>query len=146
MSIDKAVDKFDKILSGVRDSMPIVELKDGSVCFENYIIKRNNKGMYDLIQIGKRQRRNIESFYQKTSALISAKNHRKNDIMGIARIKDIDQRYWSNHSDSLLYGTLYKRTDDLVKRDIFLWRHELCRERAIQYRDQISNTFIQSFN
>ncbi|NBU68488.1 MAG: hypothetical protein EBS49_02515 [Verrucomicrobia bacterium] len=145
MSIDKAVDKFDKLLNHITDIMPLAVLKDGSIGYANYIVKKNKFGKWDLIQYSKRHRSTIDTFYQKTCALISAKLHKNNNIMGMAKTKDLDLRYWNNYSDTIIFDKLYNQTDDKAKKDTYLWRYEVCKLRADNYKQQISQQFIQSF-
>jgi hypothetical protein len=144
MSIDRAVDKFEKLLKEVDKLMPAV-LKDGTIGYHNYVIKKNKIGLYELIQVGKNLKNNIGSFYLKSSALIAARQHRYNRIMELAQTKDMDQRYWSNHMDAVNFKDMYKRTKDEVKRDIFLWRYEQARDRAEYYKQEITQAFTYAF-
>ena len=124
--------------------MPAV-LKDGTIGYHNYVIKKNKIGLYELIQVGKNLKNNIGSFYLKSSALIAARQHRYNRIMELAQTKDMDQRYWSNHMDAVNFKDMYKRTKDEVKRDIFLWRYEQARDRAEYYKQEITQAFTYAF-
>ena len=144
MSIDRAVDRFESLLKDV-DKLMLTVLKDGSVGYHNYIVKINKVGMYDLMQIGKKFKNNIGSFYLKSSALMAARHHRYNRIMEFSSIKDLDQRYWSNHMDQINFKEMYKRTKDLTKKDIFLWRYEQARDRAEHYKQEITQAFTNSF-
>ena len=144
MSIDRAVDKFETLLKEVDKLMPAV-LKDGSVGYHNYIVKKNKIGLWDLIQIGKKFKNYIGSFYLKTSALMAARQHRYNRIMELSRTKDIDQRYWSNHMDAINFREMYKRTKDEVKRDVFLWRYEQAKDRSEHYKYEITQAFTYAF-
>jgi len=144
MSIDRAVDKFEKLLKEVDKLIPAV-LKDGTIGYHNYVIKKNKIGLYELIQVGKNLKNNIGSFYLKSSALIAARQHRYNRIMELAQTKDMDQRYWSNHMDAVNFKDMYKRTKDEVKRDIFLWRYEQARDRAEYYKQEITQAFTYAF-
>lgn len=144
MSIDRAVIKFEKLLRDVDKLMPAL-LKDGSVGYHNYIVKKNTVGLWDLIQIGKKFRNNIGSFYLKSSALMAARQHRYNRIMELSRTKDLDQRYWSNYMDSVNFKEMYKRTKDEVKRDVFLWRYEQARDRSEHYKYEITQAFSYAF-
>lgn len=145
MTIDKAVTKFNKLLNDVNKIMPAVILDDGSVAYNNYIIRKNKIGQWDLIQVGKRLRNNIASFYLKSSALMAAKQHRYNQIMAMHRIRDLDQRYWSSYVDSTHFKERYKHTKDEAKRDIFLWRYEQSRDRADYYKQEITQAFNYAF-
>jgi len=145
MSIDKAVKRFERLLSEVKNIMPTVVLSDGSVGYYNYVIRKNAKGQWDLLQRGKQYKNSIATFYLKTSALMAAKQHKHNRIMELSRTKDLDQRYWSNYTDSIYFKALYAHTKDEVKRDVFLWRYEQTRDRSQWYRNEITQVFNHSF-
>jgi hypothetical protein len=144
MSIDRAVYKFESLLKDVDKLIPAV-LKDGSIGYHNYIIKRNKFGSWDLIQVGKKFRNNIESFYLKSSALIAAKHHKNNRIMELSRTKDLDNQYWFSYIDSINLNESLKRTKDEIKKDVFLWRYEQARDRSEHYKQQITQAYNYSF-
>lgn len=145
MSIDKAVKRFERLLGEVKNIMPTVILSDGSVGYYNYIIRKNKTGQWDLIQHGKRYKNSIYTFYLKSSALIAAKQHKHNRIMELSRTKDLDQRYWSNYTDSVHFKERFSKATDEVKRDVFLWRYEQSRDRSQWYRNEITQAFNHSF-
>lgn len=145
MTIDRAVAKFDNLLEDVPKIMPLTMLKDGSICYDNYIIKKNSNNKWDLSQFNKRYKNFIGSFNIKSTALIAANHHKHNRVMALARTKDLDQRYWANYIDSINFRKLYKNTDETIKRDVFLWRWELSRDRADNLKDEITFTFNQAF-
>lgn len=144
MTIDKAVIKFEKLVNEVANIIPTV-LKDGSVCFHNYIIRKNKLGLWELAQIGNKYRTSIGQFYMKSSALIAAQHHKHNRIMELAKTKDLDQRYWSNFTDSEHFRIMYKRASDELKRDVFLWRWEQTRDRSELYKEQITASYNNAF-
>lgn len=144
MSIDRAVIKFETLLRDIDKIMPAI-LKDGSIGYHNYIVRKNQVGLWDLIQIGKKFKNNIGSFYLKSSALMAARQHRFNRIMELSRTKDLDQRYWSSYMDSINFKEMYKRTKDEFKRDIFLWRYEQAKDRSEHYKHEITQAFTYAF-
>jgi hypothetical protein len=144
MSIDQAVIKFETLLRDVDKIIPAV-LKDGSIGYHNYIVRKNESGLWDLIQIGKKIKNNIASFYLKSSALMAAQQHRCNRIMELSRTKDLDQRYWYSYTDSINFKERYKRTKDEFKRDVFLWRYEQAKVRSEYYKEEITGAFTYLF-
>ena len=145
MSIDKAVLKFDNLLEEVKSIMPTVILSDGSVGYHNYIIKKNKIGQWDLMQVGRKYKNYIGTYNLKTSALMAAKHHKNNRVMQTFRIKDLDHRYWASYTDSIHFKELISRTNDLAKKDIYLWRYEQTRDRATYYKGQITQAFNYAF-
>jgi hypothetical protein len=145
MTIKQVAKKLEKFLDEVNDLMPLAILKDGGVAYKNYIIKKDKDATWTLYRIQNQTKIFIEVFNLKSSALLAAEYHRTNRIDLLIEIKIIDEHYWSNYSDSLIFKELYKKTKDLVKRDLYLWRGELTSDRANYYRNKISNAFALSF-
>ena len=145
MTIKQAAKKLEKFLEDVNDIMPLTILPDGSMAYKNYVIKKNKDTSWSLSRIQNQSKVFIDNFNLKSSALLAANYHRTNRIDLLIEIKIIDEHYFANYSDSLIFKELYKKTKDLVKRDLYLWRGELTRDRADYYRDKISNAFATSF-
>jgi len=146
MTFDLAAEKFNTWLKDINLLLPAVELDEDTIVFHNYIIKKNKLDQWDLIQVGKKLRNIIASFNLKSSALMAAKAHKNNRIMHVHRIIDLDQRYWSNYIDTVLFRERYKQTKDLVKRDIFLWRYEQSLDRVYNYKQKITSAFHAAFS
>jgi hypothetical protein len=145
MTIKQVAKKLEKFLEDVNDIMPLTILPDGSVAYKNYVIKKNKDASWSLSRIQSQSKVFIEVFNLKSSALLAANYHRTNRIDLLIETKILDEQYWTNHNDHLNFKELYKKTKDLVKRDLYLWRGELTRDRADYYRDKISNAFATSF-
>jgi hypothetical protein len=145
MTIKQVAKKLEKFLEDVNDMMPLTILPDGSLAYKNFIIKKNKDASWTLSRIQNQSKIFIEVFNLKSSALLAANYHRTNRIDLLIEIKILDEYYWANYNDHLNFKELYKKTKDLVKRDLYLWRGELTRDRADYYRDKISNAFATSF-
>jgi hypothetical protein len=145
MTIKQVAKKLEKFLEDVNDMMPLTILPDGSMAYKNYIIKKNKDASWTLSRIQNQSKIFIEIFNLKSSALLAADYHRTNRIDLLIETKILDEHYWANYNDYLNFKELYKKTKDLVKRDLYLWRSELTRDRADYYRDKISNAFAASF-
>jgi len=145
MTIKQVAKKLEKFLEDVNDIMPLTILSDGSVAYKNYVIKKNKDSSWTLSRIQNQSKIFIEIFNLKSSALLAANYHRTNRIDLLIETKILDEHYWANYNDHLNFKELYKKTKDLVKRDLYLWRGELTRDRADYYRDKISNAFATSF-
>jgi hypothetical protein len=145
MTIKQVAKKLEKFLEDVNDMMPLTILPDGSVAYKNYIIKKNKDSSWTLSRIQNQSKIFIEVFNLKSSALLAANYHRTNRIDLLIETKILDEHYWANYNDHLTFKELYKKTKDLVKRDLYLWRGELTRDRADFYRNKISNAFATAF-
>jgi hypothetical protein len=145
MTIKQVAKKLEKFLEDVNDMMPLTILPDGSMAYKNYIIKKNKDASWSLSRIQNQSKILIEVFNLKSSALLAANYHRTNRIDLLIETKILDEHYWVNYNDHLTFKELYKKTKDLVKRDLYLWRGELTRDRADFYRNKISNAFATAF-
>jgi hypothetical protein len=145
MTIKQVANKLEKFLEDVNDMMPLAILPDGSMAYKNYIVKKNKDASWSLSRIQNQSKIFIDDFNLKSSALLAANYHRTNRIDLLIETKILDEHYWANYNDHLNFKELYKKTKDLVKRDLYLWRGELTRDRADYYRDKISSAFATSF-
>lgn len=140
MSIDKAARNFEKLVNNSKTEIPVV-LKEGSIGYGNYLVKRNKNDMWDLYIVGKSYRSKIDTFNLKTSALMVAKEHKANRVMEIVKLKDLDQRYWASHMDSVIFDKRYKQSKDKLQREIFLWRYEISKDKAELYKHKIIEAY-----
>lgn len=145
MSLNELHNKFDQISKEASKLMPLVILKDGSIGYDSYIIRKNSLNKWQVYYIKKSVKVVIDTFFQKTCAILSAYYHKHNKLKDLIENKNIDNSYWSNHFDSIWFNKLYKTTQDEVKRDIFLWRYELCQNRADIYKEKITYEFSKAF-
>ena len=124
-------------------SLPISIQPNGSVVYKRYIIKENALGNWALHYLNNKDL--IEQFYLKTCALMAAKAYEKNDIMQFKTIKQLDNRYWANHSESIVYKTNMKKTTEFERFLILLNKFEYSDSRATYFKDEISKMFKWSF-
>ncbi|NBR61661.1 MAG: hypothetical protein EBT86_08440 [Actinobacteria bacterium] len=140
MSIDKAAKNFEKLVDNVKTDIPVM-LKEGSIGYGNYILKRNKNDQWDLYMVGKRYKTKIDTFNLKISALMCAKEHKANRVMEMVKFKNLDQRYWASHIDSIIFDKRYKEAKDKFQRELFLWRYEVSKSRAELYKQKIIEAY-----
>lgn len=140
MSIDKAARNFEKLVNNSKTEIPVV-LKEGSIGYGNYLVKRNKNDMWDLYIVGKSYRSKIDTFNLKTSALMVAKEHKANRVMEMVKLKDLDQRYWASHMDSVIFDKRYKQSKDKLQRELFLWRYEISKDKTELYKHKIIEAY-----
>lgn len=118
-------------------------LPNGNVTYKQYIIKNlknQNWGIFDTNQGSL-----IEQFYLKTCALMAAKAYNDVRLEKYHEIKHLDNRYWSNYCDSMIYKKNIKRAVDLDHYLIILNRLEESDIKVKYYKDEISRMFTWSF-
>lgn len=124
-------------------SLPISIQPDGSIVYKNYYVKQignQNWGLYNLAS-----KNLIEQFYLKTSALMAAKLYNAVQLEKYFEVKRLDNRYWANYSDSIIYRYNMKTSKDFDKYQVLLTRYEHSAFLSGHYKEEISRMFKWSF-
>jgi hypothetical protein len=124
-------------------SLPIAIQSNGDIVYKNYFVRKlpnQNWGMFRLSTHDL-----IEEFYLRTSALLGARYHNVTNIEGMLKVKRLDNRYWSNYSDSLVFEHNIKRAKDFDRYLVLLDKLEYSRQHAEHYKEEISRMFKWSF-
>jgi hypothetical protein len=145
MNIKSAGKKLESFYNEVKDTMPLTVLPNKAVGYKNYLIKSKKDGTWDLVKIFKSGTHVVDNFNLKSTAIISARYHEISNIQSLIETKELDNLYWTNHTDSVYFKYFYNKTQDPVKKDNFLWRHEITTQRATFYKDKISLAFRTVF-
>jgi len=127
----------------LNSSLPISVQPDGSIVYKTYLIKKNkqqNWGVYN-IQSGDL----IEQFYLKTCALVAAKHYFKTEIEKLHHIKRLDNCYWANYTESIVFRNNMKKTKEFERFLILLNKLENSEAKATAFKDEISKIFKWSF-
>lgn len=124
-------------------NLPVTVRPDGSIVFKNYFIKskkNGNWGLYNTIT-----RDEIDEFFLKTCALMAAKAYNSTSLERYLEIKRLDNCYWSNHSDTIVFRNIIKKPVDFQRYLIVLTRLEESELQTTRYREEISRMFKCSF-
>jgi hypothetical protein len=116
---------------------------DGSVVYKNYIIKINELGNWGLYNV--QSRHLIDQYYLKTSAVMAAKAYNNTNLEKFFQIKHLDQKYWSNYCDTLVYKHNIKTAKEFDRYMILLNKLEHTEFLTGHYKEQISTMFKWSF-
>jgi hypothetical protein len=127
----------------LKNTLPITVLPDGSVVYKNYLIKQLTTGNWGLYSIKSRDL--VEQYYLKTSAIMAAKAYNNVYLEKFFEIKRLDDRYWANYSNNLIYRRNMQSTVDFSKYLILLNKLEDSQEQTEQYKSKISKMFKWSF-
>jgi hypothetical protein len=144
MNFKEKAEKLEKFLEDeFKKSIPLLVLADKSVVYSNYKIKQSKQGTWNLRYLKTDDL--IDTFRTKTSAILAAKFYDKNRLGRYNDVKNLDLAFWNNSKDSAFFEERMRTTKDLERRDLFLCRFELTRDRAIKYKDELSRMFKANF-
>ena len=94
----------------IKRTLPVSIQPNGNIVYKDYYIKKNafdNWALYNL-----RTHDFIEQFYLKTSALMAAKAYNNVQLEKYFEIKRLDNQYWANYCDTLIYRNNIKKAKD----------------------------------
>jgi hypothetical protein len=123
--------------------MPLAVQPNGSIVYKDFLVKEiktGNWGVYNL-----KSRDIIDQFYLKTCALMAAKAYANANLEKFFEIKDLDNKYWANFCDSLVFRNNIKTAKEYNRYLILLTRLEHSDFLAGYYKDKISTMFKWSF-
>jgi hypothetical protein len=123
--------------------LPIAIQPDGSIVYKTFVIRQQATGNWGLYNINSRDL--IEQFFLKTSALLAARAYSKTFLEKFFEIKELDNQYWANYSDTLIYAHNIQKAKDFERFQILLTRLEHSRLLTEQFKDRISKMFKWSF-
>jgi hypothetical protein len=136
---DLAID----LASEVQSNLPVSVLPDGSVVYKNYLIKLSKSGKWGIYNIENKHL--VEQFFLKTCAIMAAKAYDRIDIRKFLEIKQLDNKYWSNYSDTLVYKNNIIKTKSTERYLILLNKLEHSDLLAKHCKAEISRMFKWSF-
>jgi hypothetical protein len=124
-------------------TLPISIQPNGSIVYKNYIIKTDKTGNWAIYKPGVLDP--LGTFYLKTSALMAARAHDRNDLNKMFEIEHLDTDYKNNHTDSLVFANSIKKAKDFSRYLILLNKLEYSQERTQHFQEKISRMFKWSF-
>lgn len=127
----------------VNQNLPVTVRPDGSIVYKDYFIKTKKNGnwaVYDL-----KTRDEIQEFFLKTCALMAAKAYNHTQMERFIEIKRLDNQYWANYCDSMVFRNNLKKTKEFERYLILLNRMEHSEAQAANFKEEISRMFKWSF-
>lgn len=123
-------------------ALPVISFENGSIKYKNFLIKKlsnQNWGVFDLnSKILKNQ------YYLKSCALLAAYAYSYRNFNKCTEIKNLDDTYWSNYSDSVIFKHLLNKSSD-DNYPILLTRLEESMYKTSLYKNKISKLFKNTF-
>ncbi len=143
MNFKKHAEKLEKIIEEeFNKKVPLLVVNKNCLLYKNFKIKKNKLENWDLQdQTG----RIIGSFKLKVNAALAAKFYDRNQMHRFEEIKNLDTKYWTNVIDCLIFREKYNKTQDIIKKDIYISRWDITKTRAEHYKLQISKLFSYNF-
>jgi hypothetical protein len=89
---------FDKEL---QKRIPLTILPTGGLVYQNYLVKRLENDNWGVFNIHNKDMKN--QYYTRSCALMAAKFYSHRAFTKSDEVKDLDDNYWSNYSDSLIF-------------------------------------------
>jgi hypothetical protein len=127
----------------LKKTLAVSVLPNGKIAYKHYIIESDNQGNWIIVKQGTINP--VGSFYLKTSALMAAKAHDRNDLNKMFEIEQLDRDYRNNHIDSLIFANNIKKAKDFSRFIVLLNKLEYSQERTEHFKDKISKMFKWSF-
>jgi hypothetical protein len=124
-------------------SLPISIQPDGKIVYKDYYIGLNANRNWEV-----RNRFSndvVGQFYLKTSALMAAKAHKAIQLEKFFEVKRLDNLYWANYYDTLIYRNNIKKVKEFDRYLILLTKLEQTEFLTERYKDEISRMFKLNF-
>jgi hypothetical protein len=143
MNFKKHAEKLEKLMEEeFNKKVPLLVVNKNYLLYKNFKIKKNKLENWDLISPSDQI---IGTFKLKVNAALAAKFYDKNQIINFKEIKDLDTKYWSNATDSMVFRERYNKSKDTIKKDIYISRWDITKTRTEHYKTEISKLFSYNF-
>lgn len=123
--------------------LPVHVMPNGDIVYKNYVVRKmtsENWGVFNL-----QNKDLVDQFFLKTCALMAAKAYNHTRVEKYFEIKRLDNKYWANYSDSLIYKKNIKNAKDFDRYLVLLNKLEESEAKVKYYKEEISRTFKWSF-
>ncbi len=124
-------------------SMPLSIRSDGSIVYKDFYVKAKKNGNWAVYNL--KTKDEVGEYFLKTCAILAAKAYYATNIEKFLEIKRLDNCYWSNHCDTLVFRNNLKKVKDFNRYLILLNRLEESEVQASRFKDEISKLFNRSF-
>lgn len=143
MNIKKQAQKLEQLLEDeLKTKVPLLPLKDGSIVYKTYKIKKDNNNNWNLTHF---KGDLVDTFNLKASAILAAKYHNSNQLTHYNHVKNLDIKYWTNSNDAYIFNKKFKTSKDITKKMIYVSRYELTNSRAVHCKQEIISLFTHNF-
>ena len=134
-SIKELARQFDNDLGEIMD---IAKFEDGSFVFKGFLVKESSNGKWSVYDIDSKDL--IDDFFLRSCALMSIEARCTRKTMKVLEIKNLDNRYWSSYSDTLIYKNNIKIVNE-ERYDIVLNKLEHSELQSLFFKEEITRQF-----
>lgn len=143
MNFKRTAEKLEQFLEEeLTRKPPIALLNDGSLAYNNFIIKKNSRQQWDLKRPGGSV---LDTFNLKSTALSAAKMYGSNNFRLYQEIKILDSVYSKNSIESDRLKERYTTTKDFELRDLYIAKYVEAKQQADYAKKQIVRQFKALF-
>jgi hypothetical protein len=120
-----------------------IKVNGNVIAYNNYVIKQDKQGYWNLyanfngLDL-------IKTFYLRVSALMAAKQYEKSKMQDFNSISSMDSHYSKLHNDILHFRYQMKKTNDIVKKDNYLFRLQECYLKLANIKQEIEKMYRAS--
>jgi hypothetical protein len=121
-----------------------IKIVGNAIVYNDYVIKQDKQGYWNLyanfngLDL-------VDKFYLRTSALMAAKKYEKCKMQEFKLILSTDQHYAKLHDDITHFRYQMKKTNDIAKKDNYLFRLQECYVKISDIKEQIQQMYRTSF-
>lgn len=133
---EQLTSEFDKQLA-------ITVLPNGDTVYKNFIVKQTKLGNWGVFTISHKEL--LEEYFLKSCALLAAKAYTNTQIERFYEVKRLDNQYWANYTDSLIYKKNIKSAKEFDRYLVLLNKLEHSEARAEYCKQEISKMFKWAF-
>lgn len=127
----------------LNSSLPVHIMPNGDIVYKSYILRKlpnQNWGIFNL-----QNKDLVDQFFLKTCALMAAKAYNAVSLEKYFEIKRLDNKYWANYCDLVVYKKNIKTAKDFDRYVILLNKLEESETKVKYYKEEISRMFNWSF-
>jgi hypothetical protein len=122
---------------------PVHVMPNGNIVYKDYVIKELKNGNWAVYNRSSKDL--IDQFFLKSCALMAAKAYNNTKLEKYFEIKRLDNSYWANYCDHLVFKKNIKTAKDFERYLILLNKLEDSDAKVKYYKEEISRMFKWSF-
>lgn len=121
-----------------------IKVNGNVIAYNDYVIKQDRQGYWDLyanfngLDL-------VSKFYLRVSAVMAAKQYEKCKMQDFNSIVSMDRHYSKLQNDILHFRHQMKKTNDVVKKDNYLFRLQECYLKLTDIKQEIEKMYRASF-
>lgn len=136
-------DLAEQFKSELDTKLPITVLPNGNMVYKDFLVKQLQNGNWGVYHVKTKEL--VQQYFLKTCALMGAKAYNHTQMTKFFEIKELDNKYWANYCDSVIFKNNIKSAKEFDRYIVLLNRLEESTSKAQFYKEEISRMFKWSF-